>query len=275
MKAIKAKWLNVIALVLLYAIAAVVACLLVHMCNIYMLAIAENIRFYAYIGVSVVAFMVLIFRLIKFPLTKLMRFEWVIAILLTALTLFAFVAGLIYIMRAENSNRRMVLDYIYLGYLPFALLIPIALMALSPFSGARYLLEITERAFLIYMAAAFVAATLYTLHYPCTVFTFLSIILPLILFAVWCAISLQKVKNKATLADMEKFQSKMWNFSFIFMIILLSVTFGVTSAFDFLGILLSVTLYGFITLTFIPCVLYFVVVKIACFKYKREEGENL
>ena len=277
MKAKEAKWLNIIALVLLYAITAVVACLLVHICDKYVFAIAENIRNYAYIGVSVVTFMVLIFRFVKLPLKKLAKFEWVTAIIFTLAALLLYAIGLVAVARTYGVNRGVIVEYLYIGYYSFALLIPIILAVLSCFLCARYLLEITERAFWIYTSAALIVAPLYATDYlldPCTLATLVLISVSLILMCIFCSKALQMVKNRAKVADVASFQGKMWLVCFTSTIVMLFITCFIISIFDFFGIILSIAMYGFIMLAVIPCALYLGLIKLACFKYKREEEGN-
>jgi len=285
MKAKLLKWLNLIALVLLYAISAIVACMLISIFSEYISEIAENTRFYAYIGVGAVALGLLFFRRVKTLPTKIAKFEWVIAIFLAIMALLVLGGGLVSAIVKHDFSPEKAEKYLGLCYLFFAVIAPIMWMLLSTFIRAKKLLAIATGAFSFYAFAIIIISTLSYINCLSYFTEFLEVvqatmsllltIIPLIFFCVVMFMSLRLIKSVAMPADVARFQNKRGLWGLIFTIVFALITVLIVSIDDIYSLGVFTSMLAFIIFAFIPCALYFVVTKIACFKYKREKGENL
>jgi len=271
MKSKEKKWLNIIALVLLYAITAVVACLLVHICNKYMFEIAENIRMCVYIVIGILALGLLIFRCVKVSLTKLAKFEWVIAIIFVIIVLHVLAVGLLRVIVKYGIDSENMSEYFIWCYLLLVVFAPVILMLLSKFVRAKALLAIAIGAFFIYAFAITTIGMLTYIDFLADIQLITSILLISVpLFYVLYFMSLRLTKSKTEPDDVAHFDNKRGLLRFILVIAFLIISF-ISANDDWVSMIIS----GLIQLSFIPCVLYFVIIKIADFKYRREEEENL
>jgi len=285
MKAKLLKWLNLIALVLLYAISAIVACLLISIFSEYISEIAENIRFYTYIGVGAVALGLLFFRRVKTPPTKIAKFEWVIAIFLAIMALLVLGGGLVSAIVKHDFNPEKAEKYLGWCYLFFAVIAPVTLMLLSTFVCAEKLLAIATGAFSFYSFAIIIISTLGYIGFLSYFTEFLEVVqatmsllltsIPLIFFCVVMFMSLRLIKSAAKPTDVARFQNKRSLWGLIFTIVFALITVLIVSINDLYSIGIFTSMLSFILFALIPSALYFVVMKIACFKYRKEEGENL
>jgi len=278
MKTSVAKWLNLIALVLLYAISAISACILISIFSKYILDIAENIRNYAYLGVSTVALGLLFFRRIKTPPTKLAKFELVIAILLAVTAFFVLGGGLLSIIDKYGPGSEEMVKFSGWCYLFFAAIAPITLMLLSKFTYAKALLSIATGVFSLYAFSTIIIAILYYIDFigdAQVIMSLLLVSIPLIFFCILSFMSLQLIKSTEKSAYVARFQNKRSLWGLIFTIVFALITVLIVSIDDLYSIGIFTSMLSFILFALIPSALYFVIMKIACFKYKREEGEKL
>ena len=271
MKSKEKKWLNIIALVLLYAITAVVACLLVHICNKYMFEIAENIRMCVYIVIGILALGLLIFRCVKVSLTKLAKFEWIIAIIFVIIVLHVLAVGLLRVIVKYGIDSENMSEYFHCCYLLLVVFAPVTLMLLSKFVRAKDLLAIAIGTFFIYAFAITTICMLTYIDFLADIQLITSILLISVpLFYVLYFMSLRLTKSKTEPDDVAHFDNKRGLLRFILVTALLIILF-ISANDDWVSTMIS----GLLQLSFIPCALYFVIIKIADFKYRREEEEDL
>jgi|GEM_PF-4491739 len=276
MKLTKAEW--IVAIIFLYTIIAAAACFVAYV-FIDMFDIAENIGSYIYIGIGILSFEGLIVRFIKLPVTKFAKFEYIIALVLIIATPLCFSWVFWVLIFAFLFNSMVLVTLVSVLYLCLAAVLPIILIALSKLFRAQSFLLTAVCAFYTYIAAVSTIVIIYSRGVDWdlqAVISLLLVVVPLILFCVLSNITLRMIRTKANPATVANFQWKIGLLGLILMIILLIATCFITSANDIYGDgWVSTPISGFIIFVFIPCALYFILNKVAYFKYKQEEEKNL
>ena len=270
MKTRNLKWADVLTLILFYVTAAMVVCIMLYLFSDSVLKIAENICSYLYIGVGMLFLGLLIFRCVKIPITKPTKVESIIAVIFAVLTALTLLVWVVYDMINMPSS---VLSPI------LVMIIPAVLIALSFVIRAKKLFLLIMIAFWLHTALIVCLAISTNIVQPFEIFTFqlgLTLIIPLIFFSILCTLNYRLIKAGAEISDIAALQKTIGIFS----------VFSVVMVFFFLGPAVpfmkeeyvfgfSLDLVLFMGLVALPCAIYYVAMKVAFIKYRREEEENL
>ena len=204
MKTKNLKWADILTLILFYVTAAMVVCIMVHLFSDSVLKIAEIIRLYLYIGISILFLGFLIFRCVKLPITKPAKFESIIAVIFTVL---AALMLLVWVVHTIIN-------------LPFTVLSPILVMIIPAVLIALSFVIRAKKLFLLIMIAFWLHTALIVCIVISTnigqIFMFqlgLTLIIPLIFFSMLCTMNYQLIREGSEIYDIAVLQKTIGIFS--------------------------------------------------------------
>jgi len=279
------RWTDIVTLIFFYTILAMVACLLMYTVGelAASLYIEENIRYYVHIGIGIVFFGLLVLRCAKMPLTKFTRFEAITAIILSIIVALIVIGVILFLILPIDGNEGIRfatknLSTVSILFIVFSLIIPVLLIAISPFLRAKYLSVITMTAFCACVVATITYITIFYSNSHLMVIEylikeFLLVSVPLVFCLILYVNSFLLIKDKEKIDDVAGSQRIIGIFSLFLVVFTLFFTFSVAPllrGYNFFTFLVEM----FIPLAVAPCVMYFGAAKIVFVRYKREKEEE-
>ena len=270
------KWADVLTVIFIYAILAVVACLLVRWLSEYVSTIADEGIVGINFGIGVLFLGLLIFRCVKLSQeVKLAKFESMTALVLCIIASLAVVAGITYILLSDDKVYLLGInlsDSLSIASPGLSVFVPIILVVFSPLFRARNLSALAVVAFVIYTLAVIIFALSWF-----GMILFMPIYLPLIFGTALCVVISRLIKARANVEDVKRVQQMFGVFCALLLALTAFCAFCMPSferSFDGSYVNFSRTMIMSVLFTFLPCVMYYRVMQAILEKYKSEGAEE-